>query len=265
MKTTLYCYSATGNSLVIARAIATALSDTEIVPIGRFRATPARPTTERVGIIFPIIAWGPPRTVHEFVRAIDLSGVRYTFAIASCGGTAAGTLPRIRKALRKNGGDLHAGFLVRSASYMEMGSGKQAKMIEMVRRFSGKLPGTAEERLSDIIEAVRNERRSRPERNALLGSILGNFFHGKAAPQFAGLDRAYKVGENCASCGTCTRICPRGNVRLENGRPAWHHDCDFCGACITWCPQRAIGMAGAPAGAPHRHNPEIKAADLVVA
>ncbi len=265
MKTTLYVYSATGNSLVIARAIAKELGDTEILPIGRFRTTPARPKSERVGIIFPIIAWGPPRTVHEFIRGIDLSGARYTFAIASCGGTAAGALPRMRKALRRNGGDLHAGFIVRSASYLEIGSGKQAQMIEMVRRFSGKLPGTAEERLPDIIEAVRNERRSRPERNALIGSIMGNFFHGKAAPQFAGLDRVYVAGENCASCGTCSRICPRGNVRMESGRPAWHHDCDFCGACVTWCPQHAIGFAGASGGAPRRHHPEISVSDLIVA
>ena len=48
----------------------------EIVPLARYRQTPARPGTDRVGIVFPIIAWGPPRTVKEFVANLDLSGVR---------------------------------------------------------------------------------------------------------------------------------------------------------------------------------------------
>ena len=131
-----------------------------------------------------------------------------------------------------------------------------------MRRLSGRLFPKDSERLPEIIETVRNEKRVRIERNALPGALLGSFFHDKAAPRFAGLDSAYRVSEACASCGTCTRVCPRGNVRLESGKPAWHHDCDYCGACATWCPQNAIGFQGAPA-APRRHNPQVAAADLM--
>ena len=42
-------------------------------------------------------AWGPPRTVSEFVRNLDLKDVRYTSAVASCGGTAAGALPLVHE------------------------------------------------------------------------------------------------------------------------------------------------------------------------
>ena len=259
--TTIYYYSATGNCLVIARAIARALGDAEILPVARYRAEGASPKTGRVGIIFPIHAWGPPRTVKEFVQKLDMSGVRYTFAIASCGGTAAGTLPKLRKAIRRNGGELHAGFVVRSQGYMATDAGANP-MIETVRRFSGRLFPMAEERLDEIIQAIRDEKKVRPERNALIGRKLGDFFHSKAEAQFTGMDRAYRVSESCKACGTCARICPRGNIALESGKPAWHHDCEFCGACGAWCPNNAIGFAGAPS-APRRHNPQVTAADLM--
>jgi len=261
MTTTIYCYTSTGNSLAIARAIAAQLGDTEVLPIARFRKERTSPGSARVGIIFPIHAWGPPRTVSEFVRNLDLEGVRYTFAIASCGGTAAGALPLLSKALRRNGGQLHAGFVVRSQGYMAS-TGKENSMITMVRRFSGRPFGTEQERLPEIIDAVRNERSVGPERSALLGTLLGNFFHTKAEGAFVRLDESYAVGEKCAGCGQCGRVCPRGNVVLLNGRPAWHHDCDFCGACATWCPNNAIGYKGAPA-APRGHHPDVKAADLI--
>ena len=261
MLTTIYYYSATGNSLALARAIAGQLEDSEIQPLSLSRRERTTPSSARVGIIFPIHAWGPPRTVSEFIENLDLSGARYVFAIASCGGTAAGTLPLLRKAIRKQGGDLHAGFIVRSPGYMDSG-GDDPPMIATVRRFSGKLFPTAEERLPEIIETVRNEKKMDPEHNALLGSILGNFFHTKAVVAFAGMDAAYCVTDNCAGCGNCTRICPRGNVSLQEGKPVWHHDCENCGACATWCARNAIALKGA-AAAPRKHNPQIAAADLM--
>jgi len=260
MTTTIYCYTATGNSLVIARAIAEGLGDTQILPIARYRTEPAFPGTDRVGIVFPIHAWGPPRTVEEFLQNLDLRSARYCFAVANCGGTAAGTLPRMRKAIRKRGGELHAGFIVRAQGYMA-GDDRNA-MIEIIRRLSGKLFPTAEERLPQIIRQLKAEERNRPERNALAGAVLGNFFHTKAVPQFARLDAGYEVRPSCRSCGTCARVCPRGNVTLHDGKPTWHHDCDFCGACATWCPNEAIGFKGMPP-VPRRHNPRVTREDVV--
>jgi flavodoxin/ferredoxin len=261
MRTTIYYYTSTGNSLMLARTIGEQLGDTEILPIARFRKERTSPKAARVGIIFPIHAWGPPRTVKEFIENLDLASVHYTFAIASCGGTAAGTLPLMRKTIRKNGGELHAGFIVRSPGYMAS-SGEETSMIRMVRRFSGRLFPTDHDRLPEIIESLKSEKRVSPERNALIGRMLGNFFHTKAEVAFAGMDENYVVSESCAGCGNCGRICPRGNVALQDGKPAWHHDCDFCGACATWCTRSAIGFKGAPA-APRGHNPQVVAADLI--
>jgi len=151
--------------------------------------------------------------------------------------------------------------MVRSPAYMEV-AGKEVPMIELVRSLSGRQYPTDSERLAEIVQTVRGEKRTRAERSALPGALVGGFFHGMAAAQMTRLDANYRVSDACAGCGTCTRVCPRGNVRRETGTTSWHHDCDNCGACITWCPRHAISYEGMP-NAPRRHHPDVTAADLM--
>ena len=264
MQTIIYYYTATGNSLVIARSLAQALGNAEVLPIPRYRKDGAAPAAQTVGIVFPVHAWGAPRTVAEFVGKLNLRGAQYVFAVASCGGTPGGSLRWLRRAIRKNGGQLHAGFVVRSTGYMETG-GDDPPMIALVRRLSGRPFPTDQERLPQIVEAVKAQKRCQPERSALAGSIVGSFFHRMGEKSFAGLDKGYRVLGECAQCGTCSRVCPRGNVRLENGKPSWHHDCDFCGACATWCSRNVIQFGGAPdavSATPRKHHPLVNAADI---
>ncbi len=262
MTTTIYCYSATGNSLAFAKDLAERIGDAQVLPLARYRQTPAAPGTARVGIVFPIFGWGSPRTVKEFVSNLKLDGVRYVFAVASCGGAAAGTLPRLRKILRKKGGDLHAGFIAPSPGVFEP-KGAQGKMIALVQKLSGKRYPRDEERISEIADTVRNERRRKAERNALPGTIVGNFLHDKAAPSFAKMSGNYKAAPECVGCGTCVRVCPRGNVNRREGKTAWGLDCDFCGACAVWCPQHAIGFSGTVEPARAR-NPRVGLKDFLL-
>lgn len=59
----------------------------------------------------------------------------------------------------------------------------------------------------------------------------------------------------------CTRLCPRANITLEQGKPQWHHECEMCNACIQWCPKQAIHMTGERS---RYRNPSSRVDDLLL-
>ena len=50
----------------------------------------------------------------------------------------------------------------------------------------------------------------------------------------------FHADESCMGCGQCARICPVGNIAMQDGKPVFGAKCEQCMACIQWCPQAAI-------------------------
>ena len=69
MKTIIYWFSGTGNSLAVAKELAKSCGDAELVSIARvFRKPP--PSAERIGLVFPVYAFCPPALVSRFVEKV---------------------------------------------------------------------------------------------------------------------------------------------------------------------------------------------------
>ena len=82
----IYCFSGTGNCLDIAKNIAKALGDTDIVMMRRFPAVTTALKAERVGFVFPCYAGGLPGGVEDYVRSIAIGPDTYTFGVVSFAG-----------------------------------------------------------------------------------------------------------------------------------------------------------------------------------
>ena len=66
----------------------------------------------------------------------------------------------------------------------------------------------------------------------------------------------FTASDACVSCGKCQRLCPLGNIRIQEGRPVWGDRCTHCMACICGCPAGAIEYGRISRGKPRYQCPE---------
>ncbi len=256
MKTTIYYFTGTGNSLAVARWIAFGLGNTELIGIPSLRdETRVIPDARRVGIVCPVHGFTIPGLVTEFIAKLDLPGVYYTFAIVTYAGMPGGALRYIRRVLRRAGNNLDLGFAVRMPSNDIALSDVQPKEVQR------KILTAAEEKLQAIVWAiVKGEHRVRAGTplswfpTATVGTLLARRRHS--------VDKRFSVDERCIGCGVCVQVCPAENILLVNDRPRWHHRCEACMACINYCPERAIQYGKNTARRGRYHHPEVSASDL---
>ncbi len=262
MVTRIFYFSGTGNSLAVTRSIANELNGTEIVSIPKVIDGHTNTDAARIGLVFPVYAWGMPRIVAEFVKKLRLQPDQYVFAVATCGGTPGATLIHLQKILRKRGADLDAGFVVREAGHAPLTADNP--LIRFVRNLDNKaLPRSSQERLPEIVATVKNKEKHRPETSAWAANFAGSILHGAAIQTLQKADRDYWADEKCNFCRMCERICPRGNVTVENDKVSWHHNCELCFACLQWCPREAIQYKNAETKE-RSHHPEIMTKDVIM-
>lgn len=119
MKTTIFYFSATGNSLHVARLLAAKLGECELVGLTQLLARKtAKVTAERVGFIFPTHYFGLPPLVEETMAKLNMDFVRYAFALATSGSSRylSSALQQVRAVLASRGKQLDAGFHIKMIS-----------------------------------------------------------------------------------------------------------------------------------------------------
>ncbi len=263
METTIFYFSATGNSLSLARNLSNNLENSEIVPISTtVKNETIQITVPRIGIVFPVFAWGMPRIVEEFFNKLSFEGSTYIFAIVTCVAIQGNTLKDLKKILKQKGVDLDAGFAVKSKSSSLMRLNKLDNIIIRLDKRRLRIK-SAEERLPEIVSVIKNFKKHRPETSSWTANIFGSMFHGFALKSFKTIDSAFVVEDSCKECGTCAKICPRSNIVIENGRPVFQHNCEFCHACIQWCPSFAIKHPDFNKSLKQYHNSAIRLTDMI--
>ena len=258
MKTILYYYSGTGNSLWIARELARRLQgETELVSLGGDYKLPEA-GCERLGLIFPVHIWGLPRRVVDFVDLLPAMPGCYFFALAVNAGQVAATLLQLRKMTANRGIELGAGFdMAMPSNYIPWGGAQPpAKQADLFAAAKAKLDQVA----AMLAGKVAGHVEQGPWWQNLIFSAVNRWTFNKVP----GLDKDFWTEEKCSGCGLCAQVCPAGNIRLEGGRPVWQHRCEQCLACLQWCPQEAIQYAKKTAGKNRYHHPEVSAMDMMV-
>jgi formate hydrogenlyase subunit 6/NADH:ubiquinone oxidoreductase subunit I len=257
MKTTIYYYTGTGNSLWVARRLSQELGDASLVSIPDLKEGEGISHSEVVGLIFPVYIWGVPAPIVRFAARLEGLRPRYFFAVAVNGGQVANTLIELKGILKSIGINLASGFEVETPSnYIPWGGpGPREKQNE---RF-----GKARIKITRIAERVRNGVEGPMEKGPLWQRALFTFFHKLSFNQVRRMDRKFWVDEKCNECGICARVCPASNITMSAGKPSWSHRCEQCLACIQWCPKEAIQYGKKTSKYERYHHPEVSLKDVL--
>lgn len=228
----IYYFSGTGNSKWVAEELARRTGD-EVQSIAALQKDGSVSVYancgSRIGVVFPIYAWGAPLIVERFCKSLTMMEGVYAYAVCTCGDEAGLALKRLKKMFA-----FRAAWSVAMPNNYVIGFDldtpeQEAKKVEAA---SGKLESIAKSILAgDSVYEV----------NEGSGARMKTGFIRPMFNTFARSTRSFSVDDNCNSCGLCERICPIDAIELQNGRPVWvKKHCTQCLGCINRCPQRAI-------------------------
>ena len=227
----IYYFSGTGNSRWVAEQIAKQTNDeVQSIPTVLKNGAPATvAANERVGVVFPVYAWGVPSIVEKFCKRLSIQPGAYAFAVCTCGDEAGKAILRLKTVFPWQA----AWSLTMPNNYIfgfDVDQPELAqKKVDLTRQ---KLPQIARKILEKSSGYDVHEGPSAGMKTSLIRPMFN---------RFAKSTRAFRVTSECNACGLCARICPAEAIRLVNGRPVWvKGQCEQCTGCINRCPQRAI-------------------------
>ncbi|WP_319560384.1 EFR1 family ferrodoxin [Marispirochaeta sp.] len=110
MKPKVYYFSATGNSLYVARQIVKNING-ELIPIAsQMNKNNIGINTDIVGIVFPVYYNRIPIIIEKFIKLLMQIEGKYLFAVCTYGGGPGESLQMIQQILIERGGKLSAAF-----------------------------------------------------------------------------------------------------------------------------------------------------------
>lgn len=240
----IFYFSATGNSIYLAKAIAAQTGDALVdiaACVREKRYDFALADGEAVGFVVPVYYLGIPMIVAEFLEHFHASAA-YSYVVLNCGG-----------------------FTANAGKFFRVNAEFGIKTVDnYVPAFKAATPETVEKQLAaadaalvQIISHIqkRDAGRYNPHRGwfpRMITALAYPLYRRgrKTAP--------FTVNDACTTCGLCETICPRRAIRLESRKPVWVlAQCELCLACLNRCPAAAINYGKKTARNGRYKNPRL--------
>ncbi|MBD3254973.1 MAG: 4Fe-4S ferredoxin [Candidatus Lokiarchaeota archaeon] len=260
VKTIIYYFSGTGNSLHIAKCLKEILGECELLPIASLiKESNVKTTSEKVGFVFPVYTWALPKIVYEFIEKLDMSIAKYIFAVATMGGFSNQAVPQtINMLLEPKGKILDLSYNIRIFSN-NMALAKHFNPLPSEKKIKKRIK-KAELKLENIAELIKNNQKENTKKK--FRSSMKRSYE-KFLNQASNMDENFYSDDRCNGCGICENICPVDNIKLDNNKPEWQHRCEVCLGCINYCPQEAIQYGEHTINRERFNHPYIKIKELI--
>jgi ferredoxin/flavodoxin len=277
MKTEIYYFSGTGNSLVVARDIANKMLG-KLTPIASIMGRETVKTdADAIGIVFPVyhaVFDGMPLIVARFANKLANIEGKYIFAVCTCKGWSRLTLAKLAEIIQARGGKLAAGFTVVMPDNSSPTTEEQRqklfanwhKKLEVICRYvdardKGKMENTV---LFNLLMAPFTAKTKKTTMDLLNKLVdLPDLPFEQILPL---TDKSFHVDEKCDGCAICARVCPVNDIKMVDDKPVWQNRCESCLTCINWCPKEAIqgGIISTDKNPTKYRHPDVKLADFIL-
>ena len=228
-------FSGTGNSRYCARLLGEALQDECVDAFHYIRDGIAGEFASRKPWVFvcPTYCWRIPRVFADFIRSAHFSGSRDAYFVMTCGGEV-GNAPAANRTLCAEKALTCRGTfsIVMPDNYIVL---FPAPTQEETQKLLAAAPA-AVRACADRILAGQNA----PEHTAGFADKLKSGMVNTLFYRFNMQPKRFTVSDACVSCGKCEKVCPLGNIHMQDGRPVWGNHCTHCMACLSGCPAEAI-------------------------
>ncbi len=255
MKTRLFYFSGTGNSLSVAKKIQDKLQGSELLSIPQTMESKEM-QGECIGIVTPIYMHNIPHIVVNFIKKIRQAD--YIFIVFAGGGQLGTGIKKTKKLFKKQGLTLSALFYIPMPSnYTPFGCPSDQLQEELFKK--------AGDHINAIIDLVSNRKKHFDKSNT---RFFKAYIHPGLVYQLGykfinTLDKDFSVEETCNGCSICEQVCPVNNITMKNSHPEWNKSCQQCFACLQWCPKQSIQYGKRTKGVRRYHHPGVKVGEII--
>jgi len=226
---TILYFTGTGNSLYIAKSIGDRLlSIPQMIKENKHHFE-----DDVIGFVYPCHGWGVAKMVRNFIRSSTFRA-DYFFAIMTYGNTPNSGLKNMEQVAGEAGINFdYVNEILMVDNYLPNFEMEEESEKEALKEIGKQLTAI----ISDIISRRINRIEKGRESDEI--SMHGRMMADKLTPGYA--MENFLVNNTCNGCKTCARVCPAGNIEVQE-KPEFSHKCEICFACIHLCPQKAIHL-----------------------
>lgn len=229
MKETVFYFTATGNSLYVAKQ----LEETPISIAQKIHEKQKVYQAEKIGVVCPVFGHQVPTLVKEFLENATFE-TPYFYMILTYGNRHGGATELAEKMLKeRNITPAYMNVLLMVDNFLPGFDMNQQKTLDK----------KVEEHMKMIQEDIKNCRHYMPPVTDAHRAVHKEYLKRMAKmPKDMWLN-LYRITEECIGCEICTKVCPKGCFTMQGQRSVWHSKgCITCMACIHGCPMMAIQM-----------------------
>jgi ferredoxin len=246
MKAALRYFSGTGNSYRVIDHCTARLQargyDVEPASITEAQTMPLK--LDLVGFCFPVYAFGLPRIVRNYLRALPAAGAETKAFLLITAGLEDEAGYSVNEGVRlltaKNYSVVHADVIEMPANWtVAINPPAKVEAVGIIEKGIEKA-----DRIVDSILANRRFHRAfnYPSRLSRMG-----FYWEYCAFKYLGLAnlwRNFRTYDDCTGCGNCAAVCPTNSIAMKNDRPVWSKTCEQCMRCVNMCNRKSIWQKG---------------------